>query len=142
MADPALIPRVAVLYELQSSYLEPKLKKLGLSLNTFHLLMAVQNSGEKVSQIEIARRLGVSPATLSETASLHIDKGLLLQVVSKKDKRVKYLRLTKSSNNKLKEVRKLLMTLEEIMLDGVSGSNQRTSLNVLDTAIENLEKSL
>ena len=141
MAETVLIPRIAVLYELQSSYLEPKLKKLGMSLNTFHLLMAIQNSGEG-SQIEIARRLGVSPATLSETVSGHINKGLLEQVVSKKDRRVKFLRLTKSSNNKLKDVRKLLTGLENLMLDGIGNSKLRETVAILDTAIENIEKTL
>ncbi|MBL8059649.1 MAG: MarR family transcriptional regulator [Chthonomonas sp.] len=142
MAETVLIPRIAVLYELQSSYLEPKLKKLGISLNTFHLLMAIQNSGEKVSQIEIARRLGISPATLSETVSLHIGKGLLEQVVSKKDRRVKFLRLTKSANSKVKDIRKLLSNLEKLMLEGISGSNVRTAATILDAAIENIEKTL
>ena len=142
MAETVLIPLIAVLYELQSSYLEPKLKKLGMSLNTFHLLMAIQNSGEKVSQIEIARRLGVSPATLSETVSGHISKGLLEQVVSRKDRRVKFLRLTKSSNSKLKDVRKLLNGLENLMLDGIGSSKLRETIAILDAAIENIEKTL
>ena len=142
MADPIIIPRVAALNELQSAYLEPKLKKLGLSLNTFHLLMAVQNSGEKVSQIEIARRLGISPATLSETVASHLKKGLLEQVTSKKDRRVKFLRLTKNSNAKLKDVRKLLNNLEDVMLAGVGKSNQGIALSVLEVAIQNIENTL
>ena len=137
-----LIPRIAALYELQSAYLEPKLKKLGISLSTFQLLAVVHSSGEGASQIDIARRLGISPATLSETVQTHIRKGLLEQTTSKQDRRVKLLRLTKSSNSKLKDVRKLLNDLEEIMLEDVSGSTFRSALSVLDLAIQNVEKTL
>ena len=142
MAETMLIPRIAALYELQSAYLEPKLKKLGISLSTFQLLAVVHSSGEGVAQIDIARRLGISPATLSESVQLHIKKGLLEQVVSKQDRRVKVLRLTKSSSSKLKDVRKLLNDLEEIMLEDVSGSSFRSALAVLDTALQNVEKTL
>ncbi len=142
MAETMLIPRIAALYELQSAYLEPRLKKLGISLSTFQLLAVVHSSGGEASQIEIARRLGVSPATLSETVHLHIKKGLLEQVVSSEDRRVKILKLTKSSSSKLKDVRKLLDNLEEIMLKDVSGSTFRSALAVLDLALANVENRL
>lgn len=142
MADALLIPRIAALYELQTAFLAPKLRKLGISHSTFQLLAAVSSAGSGASQSEIAARLGISPATLSETVQVHIKKGLLEQVTSDTDRRVRVLRLTKAANNKLKDVRKILETLEEIYLEDVSGSGFRTTIGVLDQAIENVENRL
>jgi DNA-binding MarR family transcriptional regulator len=140
MADSVLIPRIAALYELQSLLLSPKLRKLGMNMATFQLLAAVQGAGEECSQAEIAGRLGVSPATLSETVHVHFKKGLLEQVPSEKDRRVKYLRLTKQGNSKMKDVRKVINDIEEKMTDGISGSSLRSAAQAMDDAIENIEK--
>jgi DNA-binding MarR family transcriptional regulator len=142
MAELSFIPRIAALHELQSMYLEPKLKKLGISLNTFQLLAAIAAAGEDASQIEIARRLGVSPATLSETVQVHIKRKLLEQTPSTVDRRVKILTLTKSANSKLRDVRELLESLEETMLKNMSGSTVKSTFAALDDAIENVQKSL
>lgn len=139
MAESAFIPRIAALHELQSIFLEPKLRKLGISLNTFQLLTAIHAAGASASQVEIARRLGISPATLSETVQVHIRRGLLDQAPSTTDRRVKILRLTKSSSSKLKEVVRLLDELEAEMLRGISPSALRQAMAVLDQVIENVE---
>lgn len=140
MADSVLIPRIAALYELQSLILGPKLRKLGMNMATFQLLAAVQGAGEECSQAQIAGRLGVSPATLSETVHVHLKKGFLEQIPSDKDRRVKYLRLTKQGNSKMKDVRKVLADIEDKMIDGISGSSLRSATKVMDDAIENIEK--
>ena len=59
--------RVATLYELQSAWLEPKLKEMGVRWTTFQLLATIFGAGDDARQAEVARRLGVSPATLSES---------------------------------------------------------------------------
>ncbi len=142
MSELMLIPRIAALYELQSAYLEPKLRKQGMSFSTFQLLACVSSAGGDATQNDIARRLGISAATLSETVQVHVRKGLLEQTVSETDRRVKVLRLTKSANNSMKDIRKVLGKLEDIMVADIAGASLRGGLAVLDAAITNVEESL
>ena len=70
--------KVAAIYELQSAWLEPRLRAIEVSWTTFQLFSAIQAAGGKSSQVAVARRLGVTPATLSETVFAHVQNGLML----------------------------------------------------------------
>lgn len=140
MADLVLTPRMAALHDLQTAILEPQLKKLGMSWATFQLLVAVQSAGEAASQAEVARRLGVAPATLSESVSSHVKKGLLAQVPSVVDRRVKVLELTGKANKAIAAAMQHVNQLESIMRDGLSDSAASTCAKALDRCITNLER--
>jgi len=142
MAESQLVPLIAAIYEYQAAFLEPKLKKIGLSLGSFQLLAAVHAAGEGASQIDIARRLGIAPATLSETVQIQVNDGMLEQVTSKSDRRVKSLVLTEAAKSKLEEVRKMIQKLEQAMLANLSSSNLKTTLSTLESVLGNVEEIL
>ena len=79
MAQHLIGTRIAAIYERQAEWLEPRLADLGVSWATFQLLTTVAGAGEEASQIEVARRLGVTAATLSESVQGHVGRGLLKQ---------------------------------------------------------------
>ncbi|MBN8691410.1 MAG: winged helix-turn-helix transcriptional regulator [Armatimonadetes bacterium] len=142
MAESQLVPLIAAIYEYQAAYLEPKLKKIGLSLGSFQLLAAVHAAGEGASQIDIARRLGIAPATLSETVQIQVNNGMLEQVTSKVDRRVKSLVLTNDAKKKLEEVRKMIQQLEQAMLAKLPPANLNVTLSTLETVLDNVEEIL
>lgn len=74
--------------------MEPQLERAGLTLSSFELLSAIRSSGGKASQADIARRLGITPPSLSEAVRYATQKGLIEQVADIQDKRLKRLRLT------------------------------------------------
>ncbi len=134
--------RVATVYDLQSEWLSPRLKDRGISWTTFQLLAAVHAAGDQASQVEVARRVGVSPATLSESVSDHVAKGLLEQIPSSGDRRVKILRLTKKADGKFREILGLVQECEELMVRGLSAKDVESCAKTLDQMIHRLERNL
>jgi DNA-binding MarR family transcriptional regulator len=134
--------RIAAVYELQAEWMEPKLRELGISWSTFQLLTAVANAGDRASQIEVARRLGVTAATLSESVQAHLDKGLLSRTTLPRDKRVKLLRLTPESKAIVERIKELVVQADETMTRGVLPDEMTLVARVLDRAMENMESAL
>ena len=142
MAKTLIGTRIAAVYELQAEWMEPKLRELGISWSTFQLLTAVANAGDRASQIEVARRLGVTAATLSESVQAHLDKGLLSRTTLPRDKRVKLLRLTPESKAIVERIKELVVQADEAMTRGVLPDEMTLVARVLDRAMENMESAL
>ena len=142
MADLALSSRIAALYELQAALLEPQLKAIGINWTTFQLLSAVHGAGEEASQAEVARRLGVTPATLSETVTAHEAKGMLKRVPNAQDKRLKILQLTSKASKLLDKVLTVVNDVDQQMMRGIGVAPRDAAAKTLDRCIANLEKAL
>lgn len=134
--------RIAAVYELQAEWLEPRLADLGVSWATFQLLTTVSNAGDDASQIEVARRLGVTAATLSESVQNHVDRDLLSQTQSDRDKRVKILALTPASKELLYRIRDLILQSEEAMTRGLLPHELSEVAKVLERVALNLESAI
>lgn len=140
MPDAELSARIATIYEHHAAFLEPRLQSLGIGWGTFQLLSAVYAAGGAVSQAEIARRLGVTPATLSETAYAHVQRGLLTQSAAGSDRRVKALALTKRAEDLMRKVATCLAEAEEAISEGLTTSEKAALSKSLDKIIANLER--
>ena len=134
-------PRVATVYELQSAWLEPRLKALGVRWTTFQLLVTIIACGENATQADIARRLGVAPATLCESVQAHVAAGIVTQSPSK-DKRVKLLGLTANGKALTKKIGDLVGQVERLASAGLAERDNQVCANVLDAMITNLENAL
>jgi MarR family transcriptional regulator for hemolysin len=141
MAVPPLGTRVAALNELLSAWLEPTLKAESLSWSTFQLLVTISSTGG-ASQIDIARDMGVTPATLSESVHSLVKRGLVEQVPSETDRRVKVLRLTGLAVNKLGKVRAAAAESERIITDGLPAKELEACGRTLDVLTARLEQAL
>lgn len=141
MASEQIGPRIAAIYEYQSAWLEPHLQKMGVSWNSFQLLLSVSAAKGQASQAEIAERLGVSPATLSESVAAHVARGWLVQTPSKTDRRVKALALTSQSEKVIKQARKLIDECEAWMTEGLSARELESCGKVLDRILSRFESS-
>ncbi|MCH8979350.1 MAG: MarR family transcriptional regulator [Armatimonadetes bacterium] len=139
MAQHLIGTRIAAIYELQAEWLEPRLADLGVSWATFQLLTTVTGAGDEASQIEVARRLGVTAATLSESVQGHVERGLLKQSRSKSDKRVKLLSLTAKSRRTMQRIRELLTESEAALSRGLLPHELSATATVLDRVRRNLE---
>lgn len=135
----AIAPKIATLYELQTAYLEPRFKQLGINSATFQMLMTIYAAGPEVPQAEIARRLGISAPTLSETVRLHSSKGLLEQVPSAQDRRRKTLVLTKRARTILSKLLDEIQGLEKQLIKGLGNKELKVTGSVLDHCTARLE---
>lgn len=141
MAQEHLGSRIAALYELQSAHLDPRLRELGVSWASFQLLTAVY-AADGQSQNQIAQRLGIKPATMSEAVFNHSQKGLMEQVVSSSDRRVKGLKLTPKGRKLVETIRESLSESERAMVAGLSASELRFAIEVFDKMLKSMEENL
>lgn len=136
-----LSARIANVYELQSMWMEPRLAKLGISWTSFQLMMAI-GAAKGSTQAQVAERLGISPATMSESVKLHVDRGLIAQTASASDRRVKTLSLTKEGDKIMSKVRKIIAECSEVMTEGIPNAKLESCAKVLDDFSARLERSL
>ncbi len=134
--------RIGMAYELQMAWLEPRLEEIGVGWSTFQLLTTVAAAGPGVSQAELARRLGVTPATFSESVFAHVKKGLLDQTLSASDRRVKTLRLTEPAKALVRKIKAAVSKAEAELVAGLSDDEVAAAAQALDRVIENLQRSL
>jgi DNA-binding MarR family transcriptional regulator len=132
--------KVAAIYELQSAWLEPRLRAIEVSWTTFQLFSAIQAAGGKASQVAVARRLGVTPATLSETVFAHVQNGLVLQVPSTKDRRVKVLELTETGKAQFRNIKKLVLASEKAIGSSLEEKDAQRLEELLDRIIASMEE--
>jgi DNA-binding MarR family transcriptional regulator len=137
MRAPDILARIAILYDRQSAAVEPALQRLNCSWVTFQLLTVLHGQGS-VSQAEVARRLGVSPATLSESVRGHLARGLIRQTASGSDKRLKLLSLSDSGQKMLSNVVQEMSMVELKMVSILSEREVATLSKLLDKLISSL----
>ena len=142
MPDGQIGARIATVYEMQSAWLEPRLQEIHVSWTTFQLLTTIHSAGKRASQVEVARRLGVTAATLSETVFTHVQKGYLEQVPSNRDRRVKLLQLTDKSKGLLRQIKKLVAESEKLMSWGFKDSEAESLALALDKVMANLQSAM
>lgn len=142
MESEPLSIKIGILYDLQTNYLEPRLRKLGIGWGTFQLLAAVQAAGKGASQAEIARRLGITPATLSEAVFANVKKGYLEQNVDESDRRVRTLALTPQAKSILRKVTGEFEACEKALVEGLSDKALVAANEAIDNAIKNLQQNL
>ena len=131
---------IATLYELQSAWLEPKLKSAGMRWTTFQLLATVLAAGEDASQAEVAKRLAIAPATLSEAVQVHVQSGMLSQEFSPTDRRKRILKLTPEAKRKMTVVAKHLAEFESHLARAINLKELESTEKTLKKIVDNLEK--
>lgn len=141
MSAGALGPRIAAIYEAQAAFMEPRLAEIGVSWATFQLLTCIYAAGSS-SQAEIARRLGVTPATLSEAVTAQAKSGVVAQVSSSSDRRVKELRLTDKGTELMKQVIGIVEQSETVMVQGLKDAERVAAAKLLDRLLANAEAAL
>lgn len=137
-----LAAQASLLTELLTQAAEPVLQKGGLSLATFELLSAVKAASHDVSQGEIARRLGITPPSLTQSVRIARDKGLIVQVDANPDRRKKNLRLTPSGERMIREILASVNQAESAMVEGIDSGALTTTIETLQAANRNLARTL
>jgi MarR family transcriptional regulator for hemolysin len=133
-----LSSQVSLLSELIAMRVEERMKESGLSISTFELLSAIRAGGSGETQAEVARRLGIRPASLSEAVRSAVEKGLLTQKSEKGDKRVKRLVLARKGERVLEGALGALAAAERDMVRGITSERLAQAREVLQMAARNL----
>lgn len=89
-----ILGHIVLVNELITSRLEGPFQQAGLTFGTFELLAAVKGGKGRLSQADLAERLGIAAPSLCEAVRTAVRKGLVEQVPSGRDRRVKLVVLT------------------------------------------------
>ena len=138
----SLTGQAGVLVELLTSAMEPKLEESGITLGTFELLSAVYASGGRATQVEIARRLGITPPSLSEAVKAATQKGLAEQHSDADDARRKILKLTPKGKKTMQSIVKAVAQTETRMVDGIDAEQLASAIDLLRRVNRNLARIL
>ncbi|MGV3615863.1 MAG: MarR family winged helix-turn-helix transcriptional regulator [Fimbriimonas sp.] len=138
----SLSAQASLLVELLTAAVEPDFQAAGVSMATFDLLSAIRGAGGRATQAEVARRLGVTPPTLSESVKAAVGRGLLEQVADRDDARLKRLRLTATGERTLDAVLAGFARAEEAMLGDLDPKEVAAARQVLRQAVRNLARRL
>src|ERR1700722_20029077 len=111
--------QAGLLCELLTAAMEPKLAEAGISLGMFELLSAIQGSGGRGTQIEVAKRLGITPPSLSETVKSAVGRGFVEQHIDSDDGRRKILKLTQAGRKAMQTIVKGVNTAEAQIVDRI-----------------------
>lgn len=137
-----LTGQAGLLTELLTSAVEPHLKKVDISLSTFELLTAIRAAGGKAKQVDIARRLGVTPPSLCEAVKAAVGRGLVSQVVSPTDARAKTLRLSPKGHSTVRNILEAVNQAEREMVVGIDPDELQLTVETLRRVNRNLALSL
>lgn len=132
--------QAGLLGELLTAAMEPKLAETGISLGTFELLSAVHASGGKSTQVEVARRLGITPPSLSESVKAATAKKLIEQHADSDDARRKILKLTPTGKKAMYSIVKGVNHAETRMVIGIEESQISVVIEVLSKVNRNLAR--
>jgi len=138
----SLSGQAGLLCELLTSAMEPKLDETEISLGTFELLTAIYGSGGRATQVEVARRLGITPPSLSEAVKSACARGLAEQQHDSNDGRRKILKLTAKGRKAMQSIVKGVNSAETKMVEGIDPEQIASAIEVLRRANRNLARFL
>ena len=138
--ETSLFAQAELLTQLVAEAMGPALEKAGLTTSAFALLSAISAGDGKLTQAEVAKRLAVTPPTLSEAVRVGVKAGLLIQSPDGKDARVKRLSLTPTGKNRVKEVLKSLRQMEAETMGQMNSEELKAATATLYEASLNLSR--
>jgi MarR family transcriptional regulator for hemolysin len=132
--------QAGLLCELLTAAMEPKLEESGLSLGTFELLSAIHGSGGRATQVEVSRRLGITPPSLSESVRTAASRGLVEQHADSDDGRRKILKLTPAGRKAMTSIVKGVNNAEVRMVGDIGEDQISAAIETLIKVNRNLAR--
>lgn len=127
----SLLSLISVSSEAIASAIEPALRKGGLSLSLFQLLMAVRAGRGKLTQAKLAANLGITPPSLCELIRSASQKDLVAQLPNPKDKRAKLIALTPKGEESLTDAIRLIESYDKQIRKQLDEDDWQTTIRTL-----------
>jgi len=112
--------------------LDRRLRDLGLGRSGWVAIAAIARAEEPLSQIEISSQIGVEGATMVTTLDRLEKAGLIERVGHPSDRRVKLVSLTPAGQQLYGELKSVVDTARNELLDGFNEQEMRLAGQLLD----------
>ena len=103
----------------------------GISTSVFELLSAVNAGQGRETQATIARRMGITPPSLTEAIQASVKRGLLEQVPSSTDARTKQVKLTVKGRTVFRRIVSQIESAEKHALSVLSDEEYAAALDAM-----------
>jgi MarR family transcriptional regulator for hemolysin len=111
--------------------LDQRLKPLGLSMGKWTTLAHLARGGDKLTQAEVAARVGVEEPTLAGILDRLEQDGWVKRQPSQRDRRCKTVHLQEQSTGVLEQIFGTAKTLRQELLRGIPRQDLETCIRVL-----------
>jgi MarR family transcriptional regulator for hemolysin len=111
--------------------LDQRLRPLGLSQGKWRTLIHLSHGGDRLTQKEIAERMGIEEPTLAGLLNRLEDDGWIKRQESPNDRRCKIVHLQRRSKSVLDEIFSTAHELRDELLHDVSSDDLETTMRVL-----------
>ena len=112
--------------------LDQRLRPLGLSQGKWRTLINLSHGGDKLTQKELADRMGIEEPTLAGLLNRLEDDGWVTRRESPNDRRCKIVHLQRRSKAVLEEIFSTAHALRDELLQDVSPAERDVCMRVLD----------
>lgn len=112
--------------------LDKSLEEAGLTDATWAPLIHLQETGDGISQKDLAVLVGIDGSSLVRLLDILAHKGLIERQVDKDDRRARLIFLTKAGRDAVQEIRLLLSKAEAEMLSDLSDDELHSITDAFD----------
>ena len=133
-----LIHRFIRVGRLHRNLIDSQGRALGIHHSQHDILCYLQESEKGVSQTELARRVGISPAAVTALLKKLEERGYVEKVVNPSDNRCNEIRITQTGSQVLGELRAAFTRVDTTTFAALSEDELRTFLHCLTVMEQNL----
>lgn len=112
--------------------LETDLAQAGLTDATWAPLLHLQESGDGITQKELAVRVGIDGSSLVRLIDILVNKGFVERQVDEQDRRARLIYLTAEGREAVEEIRRILAVSEAKFLGNVTPEELDCTLELFD----------
>lgn len=131
--------RMIMTNQMHRRIIEKNLEGTGIHRAQHRLLMTLSNHCF-VSQIELARHLGVSAATIAVSLKSLEKEKLICRRAKQEDNRVNFIEITEKGRRIVDESKEYFDMVDEQMYQGFTGEERKQLSGFLDRIYENMEQ--
>jgi DNA-binding MarR family transcriptional regulator len=131
--------RLLITNQMHRRMIDKSLEGTGVHRAQHRLLMTLSRN-HHISQVELARHLEVTPATIAITLKAMEKKGLICREVKKNDNRANFVKLTKKGKDIVENSKDFFALLDEQMYLGFSDCERETLAGYLERIYDNMEQ--
>lgn len=125
--------------QMHRRLIEKKLEGTGIHRAQHRLLMSLADN-QFVSQVDLARHLEVTPATIAVSLKSMEKDGLICRKVKGEDNRANFVELTEKGKRIVEDSREYFDSVDEQMYQGFSQEERKELSNYLDRVYDNMNQ--
>ncbi|MDY3910048.1 MAG: MarR family winged helix-turn-helix transcriptional regulator [Eubacterium sp.] len=131
--------RMILTNQMHRRLIEKKLEGTGVHRAQHRLLMSLADN-HFVSQVELARHLEITPATIAVSLKSMEKDGLICRKVKGEDNRANFVELTEKGKRIAEESSEYFNSVDEQMYQGFSQEERKELSDYLDRVYDNMEQ--